>query len=50
MRSAALVVGAGLFILQGTTSLVMAADPLPVRKPGSWELTTIAPTVGMRTF
>jgi hypothetical protein len=28
----------------------MAADPLPVRKPGSWELTTIAPTVGMKTF
>jgi hypothetical protein len=50
MRSAGLGIGLGLFILQGTMSLVMAADALPVRKPGSWELTTIAPTVGMRTF
>lgn len=32
------------------TVVPVYADDLPVRKPGRWQLTTVAETIGMKTF
>ncbi len=42
-----LAVGLGLSTLAATDA---SADELPVRKAGRWQLTTVAESVGMKTF
>jgi len=41
---------AGAAIIAGGVASSVCADELPVRRPGLWQLTTVADTIGMKTF
>ncbi|MBA2125295.1 hypothetical protein DLM45_03535 [Hyphomicrobium methylovorum] len=51
MKSAAILsLSVGLFILPHFAIAEGVTVPLPVRKPGHWQITTVAQSIGMKTF
>lgn len=50
LRGVALAIPSSLVMAVAAVVMPVHADELPARKPGRWQLTTVAESIGMKTF